>query len=311
MGLVLRQARRFTIGICASNRADNLPKLIDILETEKLPDDYVLEKLVIVASGCPDSSLKTVREIARLDSRILLVEEKTRRGKAEAINMIIQNATGSYLIFINSDATPSGGAISKLLRSIDQEGENVGVASARPSFHLRGGLTSLLEDLMWKVHNACSLRLNHMNLSNHGSDEMMAVRMDLLQRLPEGLVNDGAYIAGRAKLRGYSIKFCSEASVQIDVPRKTVNIIRQRRRIIFGHYQVWRLTGRSPKTVESLFLLTPKFSMSLIVRTVARSPRLIKILPLALVSEGLSVLLGMRDAIFSTRRHEVWDRYGN
>jgi cellulose synthase/poly-beta-1,6-N-acetylglucosamine synthase-like glycosyltransferase len=309
--LVLWRSCRFSIGICASDRADNLAKLIDIIEAEKFPRDYALERIVIVASGCPESPLTNVREIARLDSRILLIEEKTRRGKVEAINAIIQNATGSYLIFINSDATPSGGAISMLLRSIDRAGENVGVASARPSFDLRGGLTSLLEDLMWSVHNECSLRLNHMNLSNHGSDEMMAVRMDLLQRLPQGLVNEGAYIAGRARLRGYSIKFCSEASVEIDVPRRTVDLIRQRRRIIFGHFQVWRLTGRSPKTVESLFLLTPKFSMSLIVRTVARSPRLIKILPLAMVSEGLSVLLGVGDAISSTSRHEVWDRYGN
>jgi len=150
-----------------------------------------------------------------------------------------------------------------------------------------------------------------MNLSNHGSDEMMAVRMGLLQKLPEGLVNDGAYIAGRARLRGYSIKFCSEASVQIDVPNRIVDLIRQRRRIIFGHFQVWRLTGRSPKTVESLFLLTPKFSMSLVVRNVARSPKLIKILPLALVSEGLSIILGMKDAVASTKKHGVWERYGN
>ena len=310
MPAILRQARGFTIGICASDRTNNLPNLIDLVEAERFPYVYALKKIVIVASGCPESSLVTAHEIARLDSRILLLEEKTRRGKASAINSIIQNATGSYLIFINSDATPSRGAISKLLRSMDQS-EMVGVASARPSFHLRGGVTSLLEDLMWSVHNECSLRLNHLNLSNHGSDEMMAVRMDLLQRLPEGLVNDGAYIAGRARLRGYSIKFCNDALVQIDVPRRTVDLIRQRRRIIFGHFQVWRLTGRSPKTVESLFLLTPKFSMSLIVRTVARSPKLIKILPLALVSEGLSFLLGMRDAISSTSRHEVWDRYGN
>jgi cellulose synthase/poly-beta-1,6-N-acetylglucosamine synthase-like glycosyltransferase len=311
LALVLNQPRKFTIGISASDRADNLRKLIDIIEAERFLKDYALEKIIIVASGFSEASLTTVHQIAMLDSRILLIEEKTRRGKSEAINIIIQNAAGSYLIFINSDATPSRGAISELLRSIDQAGENVGVASARPSFPLRGGLTSLLEDLMWSVHNECSLRLNHMNLSNHGSDEMMAVRMNLLQRLPQGLVNDGAYIAGRARLRGYSIKFCSEASVQIDVPRRIVDLIRQRRRIIFGHFQVWRLTGRSPKTVESLFLLTPKFSMSLIVRMVARSPRLIKILPLALVSEGLSVLLGMRDTISSTRRHEVWDRYGN
>ncbi len=75
---------------------------------------------------------------------------------------------------------------------------------------------------MWSVHNECSLRLNHMNLSNHGSDEMMVVRTELLSQLPDGLVNDGAYIAGNARLRGYSVKFCNEAPVRIDVPSRCV-----------------------------------------------------------------------------------------
>jgi poly-beta-1,6-N-acetyl-D-glucosamine synthase len=284
---------------------------LKLIESEKFPEEYLLSKIVIVASGCSEASLHPVRTLANVDPRIRLIEEKNRRGKANAINRIMQEATGSYLVFINSDATPVAGSIFELLRFIDQEGKQIGVVSARPSFHLRDSWTSLLEELMWSVHNDCSLQLNHLNLSNHGSDEMMAVRMDVLQKLPDGLVNDGAYIAGRARLRGYSIKFCSEASVEIDVPTRTIDLIRQRRRIIFGHFQVWRLTGRSPKTVESLFLLTPKFSASLVVRNVARSPKLLKILPLALVSEGLSILLGMRDTIFSTRRHGVWERYGN
>jgi cellulose synthase/poly-beta-1,6-N-acetylglucosamine synthase-like glycosyltransferase len=311
MALLLRQASKFSIGICASDHAANLPYMVKIIQSEKFPDSYDLARIIIVASGCSDASLAEVRELAGLDRRIFLIEESDRRGKANAINTIFQNANGSYLIFINSDATPGKGSISELLRSIDQRDEQVGVVSARPSFHVRENMTSLLEELMWGVHNECSLQLNHMNLSNHGSDEMMAVRMDLLQKLPEGLVNDGAYIAGRAKLRGYSVKFCSTASVQIDVPTRTVDLIRQRRRIIFGHFQVWRLTGRSPKTVESLFLVTPKFSMSLVVRNVAHSPKLIKILPLAFVSEALSFLLGMKDTVTSSDRHGVWERYGN
>jgi len=311
VALVLQKTCRFSIGICASDRAENLGRLVRIIEAEKFPLEFVLVKIIIVASGCLESTVELVKVAARLDPRILLVEEKSRRGKASAVNSIIQKATGSFVIFINSDAIPEKGAIAALLGSIASDTGKAGVVSGRPSFPSKGSLTSLLEELMWSVHNECSLRLNHMNLSNHGSDEIMAVRADLLQELPAGLVNDGAYIAGRARLRGYSIKFCSEAPVQINVPSKITDLIRQRRRIIFGHFQVWRLTGKSPKTIESLFLVTPKFSLALIVRIVAHTPKLIKVLPLALVSEGSSILLGIRDVIVSTRRHEVWDRYGN
>jgi len=284
---------------------------VRLIESEDFPDDYVLKRVVIVASGCPKDTLDAVRALSKRDTRILLIEEESRRGKASAMNEIRENSFGSYLLFINSDAMPGRGSIAKLLSAIGQEGSQVGVASAHPSFDRGSSVTSLIEELMWGVHNECSLRLNHMNLSNHGSDEMMVVRTDLLSELPEGLVNDGAYIAGRARLRGYSIKFCDEAPVLIDVPDRCVDLIRQRQRIIFGHFQVWRLTGMSPKTVESLLLNSPKFSVALVVRTVAASPRLLKIIPLAVVSETVAIVLGLKDMISSTRKHGVWKRYGN
>ena len=142
-----------------------------------------------------------------------------RKGKADAVNKIIQNSIGTYLVFINSDALPDGGSIYQLLSVIEKD-DSIGLVSGRPSFSQRNSATSFVEQLMWNVHNDCSFRLNHLNESNHGSDEMMVVRTDLLQKLPIGLVNDGAYIAGRARHRGYSIKFCPEATVQIDVPAK-------------------------------------------------------------------------------------------
>jgi cellulose synthase/poly-beta-1,6-N-acetylglucosamine synthase-like glycosyltransferase len=307
----LRQASAFTIGICASDRAENLTFLVKLIESETFPEDIVLKRVVIVASGCSEATLDPVRHLAKSDDRILLIEEKLRHGKASAINAIQKNASGNYLVFINSDAIPGKGSIAKLLSTISQDGSRIGVASGCPSFNRGNSATSLVEELMWSVHNECSLRLNHMNLSNHGSDEMMVVRTELLSQLPDGLVNDGAYIAGNARLRGYSVKFCNEAPVRIDVPSRCVDLIRQRQRIIFGHFQVWRLTGRSPKTVESLLLDSPKFSLALVVRTIAANRKLLKILPLVLVSEAVSIVLGLKDSISSTRRHGVWKRYGN
>jgi cellulose synthase/poly-beta-1,6-N-acetylglucosamine synthase-like glycosyltransferase len=309
--LALRQLSKFTVGICACDKADHLPDLIRLIESEQFSDDYVLARIVVVASGCPGASLSPLRDLVKLDSRLLFIEEKSRSGKANAINVIIKNAVGEYLIFINSDAMPASGSISKLLQKIGNRNEQIGVVSACPSFDGCSSVTSMVEELMWSVHNECSLRLNHMNESNHGSDEMMVVRTELLRTLPQGLVNDGAYIAGRAKLLGYSIKFCADAPVGISVPSRCVDLIRQRRRIIFGHIQIWRLTGRSPKTVESLLLRTPLFSLGLVSRSIGRNPKLLKIIPLAFVSEAISVLLALIDSITSTTEHSVWKRYEN
>src|SRR5271169_2287598 len=274
--LALPQIHSFSIGICARDASENFPRLLELILSEKYPQDFLLERMIIVASGCSQSSLDIARSLAEADARIVLIEESIRKGKAEAVNRIIENSIGDYLVFINSDALPDEGSISELLLQIDRD-KTTGLVSGRPSFTEHRNVTSIVEQLMWNVHNECSLRLNHMNLSNHGSDEMMAVRTEILQQLPSGLVNDGALIAGRARIQGYSIKFCSEATVKIDVPVSAADLIRQRRRIIFGHFQVWRITGRSPKTVESLLLSAPLFSLAIVVRTVAKTPKFIKV----------------------------------
>jgi glycosyltransferase involved in cell wall biosynthesis len=303
-------ARGFTIGICASGSATNLSSLLKLIDGETFPDSHVLQRIIIVASSCSRSALDAVNSMALKRSNVMLINEAKRNGKADAINKIIQNSVGAYLVFVNSDALPQRGAIAKLLTAIEKS-ESTGIVSGKPIFAHRSDPTSVAEEFMWEVHNECSLKLNHLNMSNHVSDEMIAIRMEALERLPTGLVNDGAYIAGRAKLNGYSIKFCSDANVSIDVPRKAIDLIRQRRRIIFGHLQVWKLTGKSPKTIESMLLYSPALSLSLVVGTLAKKPRLIAALPVAIVSEIASVFLGILDTAVSSKKHGVWTRYDN
>ena len=176
----------------------------------------------------------------------------------------------------------------------------------------RGDTTLMVEELMWTIHNECSSKLNHMNVSNHGSDEMMVVRSSAIRGiLPSGLINDGAYIGGTLRAQGYAIKFCDRAKVMIDVPLRITDLIRQRERIISGHFQLWRLTGRSPKTVESLLLSRPYISLEIVVGVLARHPRLIRIAAVTLVSEAVSFLLALKDTLTSSRKHEVWKRYAN
>ena len=167
---------------------------------------------------------------------------------------------------------------------------------------------------MWAIHNECSSRLNHLNVSNHGSDEMMVVRSSALRGLlPSGVINDGAYIGGVVKSRGYRIEFCSGARVVVDVPEKIPDLLRQRQRIIFGHFQVWQLTGRAPKTVESMLLSLPHTSLEIVVRVLSRHPRLIKVAPITFVCEALSFVLALKDMFSpaSSRKHKVWKRYAN
>ncbi len=191
------------------------------------------------------------------------------------------------------------------------EDRNVGAVSGAPTFEADADMTSDALKLMWMVHNDCSSSLNHKGISNHGSDELIVLRSDVVGRLPSGLVNDGGYLTGLAYARGYKIGFCQDAPVRIAVPSRFSDVIGQRRRIIFGHIQVWKMIGNSPRTVESMLFTSPVAGLSILVRNLARHPRLTRSLPIIALGEMVASLGAIFDTLRSSKRHVVWKRYGD
>ncbi len=300
-------AKGFTIGICASNSADHLPDLLSFLRLEAYGLQFRLDRVVIVASGCSPLMLSEVRGVATADSRIEMVVEPERRGKAEAINKIIERSTGEYLAMLNADAFPDPGSIGEML-SLAENGNKVGCVSALPVIEEKKGILSRSLCLMWSAHSQLSLRLNHAGLSNHACDELMIVRRSLVRGLPPRVVNDGAYIGGLVRTKGYNVRFSDSAKVRIDVPSRFIDLIIQRRRILFGHLQVWKKLGRPPKTVESMLFIDPLVSITTVVRLLSVRPELIVALPMLVALEVISGFLAAWDTIRSTEEHAVWRR---
>lgn len=298
----------FDIGICASDSARALPSLLGFLRAENFGSSFALRRITVVASGCPQNLLAELEAQARDDNRISVITEPERRGKSEAVNRIIAHSSGEYLALLNGDARPARGAILTLLEELSLD-ERAGCVSAHPLFTDSEGLLGNVLRIMWSAHNLASLKLNHSRISNHSSDELLVARRELLRPLPRNLVNDGAYIAGRLKAEGYMVKFSPRAKVVISVPTRPTDLVNQRRRIIYGHVQVWRKLGKPPRTVESLLFISPLVGMRIFVSTLAASPRLILSLPAALVSELFSAVLAFSDTLRSTDQHSVWKRF--
>lgn len=308
MALQATTVSGFTVGICASDSSPYLSRLLAFLETERIGEGFELQRIVVVASGCPEATIDELRMVASKDPRIQVLVEGQRHGKAQAINMILKESKGEFLVMLNADAFPERGAMGKLLNLASDK--KVGAASAEPVFEVGRGLLQRALSLMWSAHSTMSLTLNHAGISNHACDELIVVRRSLLTSLPTNLVNDGAFIGGLVRSRGLLVKFSISARVRIAVPKVPIELIRQRRRIIFGHVQVWKKLGRPPRTIESMLFMDPLVSLRMVLRTVSERPGLILAFPLVIVSESASVLMGLWDAVRSTDRHTVWRRNG-
>jgi len=268
----------------------------------------VLQKIVIVASDCSSETISALDRLQREDGRMELVVEQKRQGKAEAVNKILARTKTPLVLFTNSDSRPQPGAIAKLLSSMESD-RRIGAVSAVPEPEAGRGPIPLLLDFMWSAHNRCSIALNHMDISNHSCDELVMFRTRAITFLPPRTVNDGAFFAATARLRGFSIKVSTAAKVKIRTPTRISDVILQRRRILFGHAQVWRQIGTPPKTIESLLFLSPPIGIRLLVSTLANRPRSFVILPVAFVSEMLAGLLSVYDVLRSSKAHTIWRRF--
>jgi cellulose synthase/poly-beta-1,6-N-acetylglucosamine synthase-like glycosyltransferase len=301
---------QFCIGICATGESPTLVDLIDSIGRERFPAGFSLRKVIVVASACGRQTLRFLEKVERLDPRVLLIREDERRGKARAINLILEESVGEYLVMVNADAVPSPGAMSRLLRSIERD-ESIGMVSGIPKIDPGRGIAANILDLMWETANTCSQDLNPTHLSNHGTDELMVVRSDAVASIPDNVVNDGAYIAGRLRRSGFRVRSVAGAGVRVDVPSRPVEIISQRRRILYGHIQVRKLVGRAPVTAESLMVLSPHRGFGALVRTVAKHPKLLAALPFAAACEFISFAGAILDSSRGESKHAVWERYAD
>ncbi len=306
-GTVKTRRYSFTVGICATGHPPNLQSLLETVLASGMPG-FELKKVVLVASGASEDTLRACRKMAMRDPRLRLIEHEKRTGKADAINEVFRETEGDFLVYVNADALIRTSSIALLLKSIEED-EGFGFISGRPIFAARRGLISEVLDVMWTSFNLLSSDPSQRQQSNHGTDELMVIRSKLLTELPHGVVNDGAYIAGRIRERGFRIGFQPEAAVQIDVPRRMVDLIRQRRRILYGHIQVKRLVGTAPRTVETMMFFNPAESVKIVIRMLADRPRRVLILPVATVGELIALAGALWDTLVSNSTHAIWERY--
>ena len=242
-----------TIGICAYNESKNIGKLLNnVLYEQNLSTD---SEVIVVCSGCTDGSTDIVLKYAVSDSRLKVHVEEERRGKASAINYILANAKGGVILLVSADTLPKKGSFSRLIAKLQMP--KVGIVCGNPvPVNPISSLIGRIVQLLWSFHGHVFAELNDSGLARHAT-EMFCIRREIVDKIPAETVNDDAYIAVTAKKKGWLIKFDAEAQVLICGPNSFREYFQQRRRILFGHYQLRKLTGESSQYLVHFMPLHP------------------------------------------------------
>jgi cellulose synthase/poly-beta-1,6-N-acetylglucosamine synthase-like glycosyltransferase len=260
-----------TVGIYAHNEEGNISHILEqVLERQGLGEDT---RIIVVCSGCTDSTVPVVQHYAVRDKRIELVIEPERLGVGSAINRVLERCTTDILVLIEADARLHEGAVRQLVNEL-QENE-AGLVGAWPMIEneshgwIPRGLAFIRRVLL-----RCLFNLRSPADKTYSNSEFVCFRRRLVSRLPTHIVNVETYVDLCVHKSGYAVLPSRRARVLIRLPETVSDYIAQRRRIHYGHMQVKRFTGRYASSMEGIASRRPGLVFLSTVQELRIRPRL-------------------------------------
>ena len=241
----MTQGSLCSVGIMAYNEEANIAEAIATILEQRLSSGEIAE-LVVVASGCDDRTIPIVAEIAARDTRVRVIEQECREGKASAINLFIAAARSPVLLMVSADVLVKDGTIDALLRHF--EDPTVGMVGGHPT-PVNGETTFLghAVHLQWRLHDRIARETPKLG-------EIVAFR-NVVPSIPLDTPVDEISIQALVTQLGYRLVYEPQAVVYNRGPTTVPDFLRQRRRIYAGHLRVREQQGYSASTMSPLRVL--------------------------------------------------------
>jgi biofilm PGA synthesis N-glycosyltransferase PgaC len=229
-----------SIGIMAFNEAANIAAAIRTLLAQPVTS-VCLAEVIVVASGCTDGTPEIVAELAQSESRVRLVTQDRRQGKASAVNLFIAQAKSPLLLMVSADVLVEEGTLDALLGHFaDSE---VGMVGGHPiPVNDETRFLGHAIHLLWRLHDRLAREAPKLG-------EIVAFR-NVVPSIPLDSAVDEISLQALITQLGYRTIYEPQAIVYNRGPATVADLLRQRRRIYAGHLQVRRQQGYAASTMS-------------------------------------------------------------
>src|SRR6266581_845887 len=156
-----------SMGIMAHNEERNIGRLFNAAISQSTAT-VTLTEIIVVASGCTDNTEAVVRQWAERDSRIRLVHQVRRQGKASAVNQFLLEAREKVLVLCSADLLPEADTIEQVVAPFADP--DMGMTTCRPvPLNDPRTFMGFAAHMLWDLHH-------HINLSGFKAGELIAFR---------------------------------------------------------------------------------------------------------------------------------------
>lgn len=220
-----------SVVICAYNEEKNIAQLVRALLASEAEECAVAE-IVCVASGCTDRTVPILESLEASDSRVRVIVQSNRSGKASALALGLAAAHGSVIVVQNADTLPTAGFLDEITRPF-RDPEVRLVCSHPVPVEASKTLASRMAHVMWVVHDqVCQVRPN--------VGEAYAVRAPP-PVVPSDVFDDDGFVCASVLETGGRAIYASRATILNRVPETLTEYLQQRFRV---HQQAARLRMR-------------------------------------------------------------------
>lgn len=282
---------KLSLGVMAYNEEKNIGRLLNAVIEQKFCNDQLLE-IFVVASGCTDRTAEIVQEFSHRDSRIKLLIQERREGKASAINLFLEHASGDIVLLESGDTIPDIGTFQLLVKPFYVE--NVGMTGAHPvPVNEEDTFVGFVVNLMWNLHHKVAMKTPKLG-------ELVAFR-NIVRAIPSDTAVDEASVEAIIRESGYELCYVPEAVVRNKGPENIKDFLKQRRRIAAGHKHLiqeksYEVSTSNPLKILSFLLEEPPRGFKFTAWTVG-----------AICLEAIGRFLGYYDFYIKKRNPYIWE----
>lgn len=281
---------RISIGVASFNEEKNIEKLLISLLNQKLKSTIISE-IIVISSGSTDATDRIVRKICKTNSKVKLIRQKKRIGKASAVNLFISRAKEEIVILSSADILIPNGTVDKIISPLKKH--NVGIVGSHPiPVNDPSSFFGFAAHLMWALHHQISLK-------NPKMGEFIAFRK-IFKQIPLTSAVDEASIEALIRGQGYKAFYASNAIVYNKGAQNFKEFITRRRHIYAGHLETKNKYSYNVSTIS-----VSKIILALI-KNFKFSKRFIFWTPFVILIEALSRFLGLLDYKLYPRKHTIW-----
>ncbi len=239
---------------------------------------YPSEKkhIVVVTDGSNDGSEK----IASGFSAITLLHQSERQGKSAAINRALAYVSSDIVVLTDANTLLNKDALVKLVQHFSDP-KTGAVAGEKKVMEYRQDGAVAVEGFYWNYESKIRKWDAHLHSVTGAVGELFAIRRELIQTLPEGIICDDLYMSVSVIEKGYSIAYENNAYAMEGYSFSIEKEWKRKVRIAAGSIQILSQTHWL-----QLFIKYPVPFFQLVSRKIIRwiiVPYLIILLPIILL----------------------------